>query len=84
MVRGHKTLRSKAQRSLELFLKSARKEAGLTQMEVAQAMGWPQSDLSRVENGERRLDVVEFVRLAQVIGFRPGDAIEILENEIKA
>jgi len=45
-------------------LKSARKEAGLTQTQAALALSKPQSFISKVETGERRLDPVEFRELA--------------------
>ncbi|HDS9359454.1 TPA: helix-turn-helix transcriptional regulator [Enterobacter chengduensis] len=49
-------------------LKKARKEKGMTQAQLAEALGKPQSFIAKVENGERRLDVVEFVRLARLVG----------------
>jgi transcriptional regulator with XRE-family HTH domain len=51
------------------FLKrliQARREAGLTQTEVARALRRPQSFVSKCESGERRVDVIEledFTRL---------------------
>ncbi|NQD60763.1 helix-turn-helix transcriptional regulator [Enterobacter sp. CM29] len=49
-------------------LKKARKEKGMTQAQLAEALGKPQSFIAKVENGERRLDVVEFVYLARLVG----------------
>ena len=49
-------------------LKKARKEKGITQAQLAEALGKPQSFIAKVENGERRLDVVEFVHLARLVG----------------
>ena len=49
-------------------LKKARKEKGMTQAQLAEALGKPQSFIAKVENGERRLDVVEFVHLARLVG----------------
>ena len=48
-------------------LRQAREAAGLTQGEVATALGWPQSTLSHVEGGSRRLDVVEFTDYCRTI-----------------
>lgn len=45
-------------------LSAARKERGLTQADVAQALKWPQSRVSRMESGERRIDVIEAKALA--------------------
>ncbi|MDF3721753.1 helix-turn-helix transcriptional regulator [Enterobacter hormaechei] len=49
-------------------LKKARKEKGITQAQLAEALGKPQSFIAKVESGERRLDVVEFVHLARLVG----------------
>lgn len=59
-------------------LKKARKDKGMTQAQLAEALGKPQSFIAKVENGERRLDVVEFVHLARLVGVEP---ISVL-NEI--
>lgn len=48
-------------------LKKARKEKGITQAQLAKALGKPQSFIAKVESGERRLDVVEFVHLARLV-----------------
>jgi transcriptional regulator with XRE-family HTH domain len=52
-------------------LVNARKKAGLTQVELADRLTRPQSFVSKVERGERRLDVVEFFEVAEAIGFDP-------------
>ena len=49
-------------------MRKARKNAGLTQQEVADLLGKPQSFVAKYEGGERRLDVVEFIEVAQAIG----------------
>lgn len=36
-----------------------------------QRIGKPQSAIARIERGQRRVDVIEFVQLAMVIGFDP-------------
>ena len=47
-------------------LKSARVEAGLTQVQVAKCLNRPQSFLSKIESGERRVDVIELAELAKL------------------
>ncbi|MFA5009983.1 MAG: helix-turn-helix transcriptional regulator [Patescibacteria group bacterium] len=47
-------------------LKQARLSAGLTQKEVAQKLGKPQSFVSKVEAGERRLDIIELNKLSRM------------------
>lgn len=49
-------------------LVQARKAAGLTQMEVAARLNRPQSYVSKYECGERRLDVIEFLEVADALG----------------
>lgn len=52
-------------------LASARHKAALTQAEVAGKLQRPQSFVSKYEQGERRLDVVEFVQVCRAIDTDP-------------
>jgi transcriptional regulator with XRE-family HTH domain len=45
----------------------------LSQQELAKRLGRHQQFVSRYETGERRLDVVEFVDIARVLGCDPGE-----------
>src|SRR4030067_209586 len=47
-------------------LRQARLEAGLTQLEVAQRLGKPQSYISKCESGERRVDFIELLEFARL------------------
>lgn len=47
-------------------LRDARLEAGMTQADAAKALRKPQSFVSKCESGERRVDVVELERFAEV------------------
>lgn len=49
------------------LLREARLAAGLTQAEVAAALGRPQSFVAKIERGERRVDVIELADLAEVL-----------------
>lgn len=49
----------------------ARKSSGLRQVELAGRLAKPQSFVSKVEAGERRLDVIEFLVYARAIGIDP-------------
>ncbi|MDF7758814.1 helix-turn-helix transcriptional regulator [Kosakonia cowanii] len=59
-------------------LKQARKARGITQVQLAEALGRPQSFIAKIESGERRLDVVEFVHLARLVGVALEDIVKIL------
>ena len=56
-------------------LVDARHAAGLRQVELADRLGRPQSFVSKVERGERRLDAVEFLIFARALG---ADGLVIL------
>lgn len=58
-------------REYSLFLdqlRKAREEKGLTQTEVAAKLGQTQSFVSKVERGERRIDIVELRAFCSAIG----------------
>ncbi|OZA29247.1 MAG: hypothetical protein B7X93_06105 [Hydrogenophilales bacterium 17-61-9] len=48
------------------WLTGERKRLGLSQAEVGESIGMSQSDISKMENQERRMDVLEFKRLLLV------------------
>jgi len=62
------------------MLVEARKDAGLTQSEIAEKLSRPQSFVSKYERGERRLDVVEFLEVAKAIDISPNDILQKLED----
>lgn len=74
-----KSIYSKRYRQFLDLLIQARKEADLTQVEVASRLDRPQSFVSKYENGERRLDVVEFLDVAKAIDF---DAVKLMRKLI--
>ena len=47
-------------------LRKARKEAGLTQVQVAKKLKRPQSYISTIESGQQRVDVVELRKFAKL------------------
>lgn len=60
---------------LRKLLVEQRAKSGLSQQALADKLGRPQSFVSKYENGERDLSVVDFVELAKAIGFDPGSMI---------
>jgi transcriptional regulator with XRE-family HTH domain len=66
------------------LLKKYRKEADLTQVECSKALGRPQSFMSDVETGSRRLDVVQLRDLCKVLGIGLHDLITEFENSLSA
>ena len=53
------------------LLIEARESVGLTQAQLAERLGRPQSYVSKFERGERRLDVVEFFEIAKALRIDP-------------
>lgn len=50
----------------------------MTQIELAQKLSRPQSFVSKYELGERRLDVVEFLEVAEALGVKPEKVLKQL------
>jgi len=63
-------------------LRQTRRDQGLTQAAVAERLGKPQSFIAKVENGERKLDVIEFIHLAQLLSLDPAGVIKSMMNEM--
>ena len=76
-----KSLRSPEHRALCGLLVASRRKAGLSQVEVAQRLGKPQSYVAKYEGGERRLDVVEFLAVATAIDADPRRILRDLMKE---
>jgi transcriptional regulator with XRE-family HTH domain len=66
-----KTLRSPEHHALCELLIAARRKAGLNQTDLAERLGKPQSFVAKYEGGERRLDVIEFLRVVRAIDADP-------------
>lgn len=59
------------------LLKARRVKAGLTQVECSSALGRPQSFMSDVERGVRRLDIIQINDLCCVLGC---DLVELIQD----
>lgn len=76
-----RTLRSPGHLALMAALKQARLDAGLTQTDLADRLERPQSFVAKYENGERKVEVVEFIQIVGAIGC---DGREILDAVTRA
>ncbi len=75
-----KSLHLPEHRAFCRLLVAARQKAGLTQHAVAKRLGRPQSFIAKIEGGERRLDVVEFISVARAVG---ADPLKVLRALLK-
>ncbi len=63
------------------ILADARQRQGLTQVVLAARLHKPQSFVSSYESGQRRVDLLEMLRIARAIGVTPTDLLkEIVER----
>jgi transcriptional regulator with XRE-family HTH domain len=60
----------------------ARERAGLKQSDVAARLGLPASYLSKIENGTRRLDVIELIRIAEAMGVDAAEIVGELKSQL--
>lgn len=65
-------------------LVETRKNAGLTQEDVAARLGRDQTFVSLIERGQRRLDVIEFIRLAEALDRDPVALFGELSGRVKS
>lgn len=74
-VRFVKTVHNNEYAKIIGGLIAARKAAGLTQHEAAARLSKPQSFVSKLERGDRRLDVLEFLYLCRLYGVDPSEVL---------
>jgi ribosome-binding protein aMBF1 (putative translation factor) len=65
---------------LRRLLVDARERAGVPQVALARKLGRPQSFVSKVEIGERRLDLIEFLDVPRALDVDPINIIRNLER----
>jgi transcriptional regulator with XRE-family HTH domain len=63
-----KSIISKDYRLFLDFLKKIRQDVGITQVQIAKKLKVTQSQISKVERGERRIDIIEVRRWARALG----------------
>lgn len=62
----------------------ARTDAGIFQADLAKLIGRDQSFISRIENGQRRLDVLEAFVIARAMGYDPVEFMARLVAKVPA
>jgi transcriptional regulator with XRE-family HTH domain len=77
-----KSIYSPEQMELLKLLREKRKEAGLSQMELARQLGRSQSFVSKYEAGELRLDLIELNMICRVLGTSLSSFVRQFEKRI--
>jgi transcriptional regulator with XRE-family HTH domain len=75
-----KAIHSRKGANFRALLVEAREKAGLTQQDVAARLNKTQSFVSYYEKGSRRLDVLEFLEVAEVLRADPVKIIRQLRG----
>ena len=75
-----KSVHTEEQKAFCGLMIAARRKAGLRQEKLAEMLGKRQSFVSKYENGDRRIDVVEFLAIAKAL---KADPIQLLRALIK-
>jgi transcriptional regulator with XRE-family HTH domain len=63
-------------RAVVELLVAERKRQRMSQEKLARILGLHQPFVSRFENGERRLDIIEFIDVAKALGLRPEGIVK--------
>lgn len=69
------SLHSDENKALVAVLVKARKAADISQTELADRLNKRQQFVSRIESGERRVDLLEFVMIARALKIEPRDLL---------
>ena len=64
------------------LLKEARERVGLTQVQLAKTLKQSQSFVSKIERGDRRIDILQLRTLCQIYGTTLSDFVNLLEKEL--
>jgi len=73
-----KTIYSPDYQRLLTWLRAKRQERGLTMRAVGARLSLPHSWVGKIETGERRLDIMEYVRLCQALQADPEEGSKML------
>lgn len=76
-------IHSKAYATIIQTLVNARKNYPLTQMELAKLWDKKQPTITKIEQCERRLDMVEFLELCIILDLNPNDVLRDVHLEMK-
>ncbi len=77
-----KTLYTKNYQVLLELLYKMRVSSNLRQIDLAEKLGTPQSFISKIESGERRVDLIELSEICRILNISIVDFVKELEKKI--
>lgn len=75
------SIHSKEMIALRVWLRTARETHGWSMRDLAAKLGKAHNYVQRVEDGDRRLDVVEFVRYCEALLIDPAEGLSLVLAE---
>jgi ribosome-binding protein aMBF1 (putative translation factor) len=78
-----KSIHSDPYRVLLALLRETRAERGVRQDDLVKPLRMDQSTISRIESGERRLDVMELRAYCRAIGWSLRDCVSLWERRLQ-
>ncbi|ENV59719.1 helix-turn-helix domain-containing protein [Acinetobacter soli] len=77
------SINTKEMQALTQWLKQMRENQQLSMRALAERMDKPHSYIQKVEQGERRLDVVEYVWYCRTLGVSPQTGLDLIQQAIQ-
>jgi ribosome-binding protein aMBF1 (putative translation factor) len=68
---------------LSNWISTHRELSGMTQKDLSSKLNRPQSYISKIENGSKKIDLIEFITLSKELDIDPSDLISILFKELE-
>jgi DNA-binding XRE family transcriptional regulator len=62
-------------RAVATVIAASRREVGMTQDRLADALHWHRSRIAQIESGQRRVDVPEFIAIALALQLDPAQLL---------
>lgn len=76
------TIRTTGFVALTQALIDARHAAKMSQRDLAAALGCLPATVANIEGGQRRIDVIELIALARVLGVGPAELFQTVLNNV--
>ena len=79
-----KSIHTAQHKQMLAILRQIRLEAGLTQTQLAERLNTDQTVISKIESGERRVDVIELREICKAVGITLEGFVRKLEKSLKS
>lgn len=78
-----KTIHSLEYKELRAWLVNKRHEKQLTQRDVSKLLNIAHSWIAKIEQGDRRIDLIEYIRICCALGIDPHEGVRIVVESMK-